>query len=173
MAERVRQSARFSRFLPVITCAASLAHHRLLGSMQEMILCNVDLTSVPAEHLASLVSCVTRYVDIKNVSGCGLVTILESVKSEILVIRYQRLGSEETQALVRAMESGVEKVGLDYSLTLEIRDLMEYSGQGKCRFVECVGDTKDRYREQLRTWATSSNWTENYEDRRCFTLIRL
>ena len=35
--------------------------------------------------------------------------------------------SEETQALVRAMESRVEQVGLDFKVTLDIRDLMEYN----------------------------------------------
>ena len=64
--------------LPEITCAASLVHHKLLGSVEEMWLCDVDLTSVPAEHLASLVSSVTECVAIWNVSGCDLVTILDT-----------------------------------------------------------------------------------------------
>ena len=46
-------------------------------------------------------------VVISNVSECDLVTILNSVKSRVLSIRDQSLESEETQALVRAMESGV------------------------------------------------------------------
>merc|ERR1711894_206056 len=90
-----------------ITCAASLAHHSLLGSVQVMELRNVDLTSVPAEHLASLVSSVTWRVYIRNVRGCDLVTFLDSVKNEVLNISRQSLGSEGTHALVRAMESGV------------------------------------------------------------------
>ena len=98
--------------LPVITCAASLAHHRLLGCVKDLWLFNIDLTSVSAEHLASLVSRVTGYVTILNVSGCDLVTILDNVKSEELDISSQSLGSEETQALVRAMESCLEQVWL-------------------------------------------------------------
>ena len=93
----------------MITCAASLAHHRLLGSVQIMRLWSVDLNSVPAEHLASLTSCVMGCDHIRNISGCGLGTILDSVKSKELTIN-NRLGSEENQALVRAMESGVEEV---------------------------------------------------------------
>ena len=46
--------------LPVITCAASLAHHRLLGCVKDLWLFNIDLTSVSAEHLTSLVSIVTQ-----------------------------------------------------------------------------------------------------------------
>ena len=105
----------FPSSLPWMTCAASLAHHRLLGSVQEMRLWNVDLTSVPAEHLASLASCVnemTGGVIIENVSGCDLVNILDSVNCRRLSISSQSLGSEETQALVRAMKSGVEVVNL-------------------------------------------------------------
>ena len=144
--------------LPGITCAASLAHHGLLGSVQGMWLSNVDLTSIPAQHLASLASSVMMWVGIEYVSGCGLVTILDSAKIKWLDIRHQSLGSEETQALVRAMEFGVEKVELHEEATLDIRDLMEYSGQGKCRQVVCYRDAVGRYREQLETWATNKNW---------------
>jgi len=165
LVERVKECLKdFPSSLPVITCAASLAHQGLLGSVQEMRLWNVDLTSLPAEHLASLVSSVTRRIIIENVSGCDLVTILDSVKSEKLSISSQSLDSEETQALVRAMESGVEWVWLYREVTLDIRDLMEYSGQGKCRKVRCDRDTAGRYREQLRTWATSRNWEVTYDN---------
>ena len=105
--------------LSVITCAYSLAHHGLLSSMKDMVLRDVDLTSVPAEHLASLASCVTRIVYIENVSGCDLVTILDSVKSKELHISSQSLDS-------------VEYVWLYGDVTLDIRVLMEYSGQEKC-----------------------------------------
>ena len=73
-------------------------------------------------------------------------------------IRRQSLGSEETQALVLAMESHEERVGLNEEVTLDIRVLIEYSGQGKCISLECKGDTENRYREKLRTWATSKKW---------------
>ena len=134
---------------------------------------DVDLTSVPAEHLASLASCVTRRVIITDVSGCGLVTILDIVKIKELVIRYQRLGSEETQALVRAMESGVEEVELDDGVTLDIRDLMEYSGQGKCRRVWFYSDALDRYREQLRAWATNRTWRVIHDGKYDFSIKRI
>ena len=98
-------------------------------------------------------------VHIKNVSGCDLVTIMDSVKSKVLIIFRQSLDSEETQAMVRAMESHVERVILREEVTLDIWDLMKYSGQGKCKRVECYGDNVPRYREQLLTWATSNNWT--------------
>ena len=148
----------------MITCAASLVHHGVLRSVRRIGLVRVDLTSVPTEHLASLVSSVRWCVTIENVSGCDLVTILESVKSKALSMGHQSLGSEETRALVRAMESRVEEVHLCSELTLDMRVLMEYNGQGKCTVVHFRKDFKDRYREQLKTWDTDldRNW-ESYD----------
>ena len=173
LAERVKEELEYhASSLPLIICAASLAQHGLLGSMSGMDLRDVDLTSAPAEHLASLAYSVTGYVYIDNVSGCGLVTILDSVNSKELEISNQSLGSEETQALVQAMESRVEQVVLDYKVTLEIRVLMEYSGQGKCMKVWCDSDTADRYREQLRAWAKSRNWKVTGDWTGCFYIER-
>ena len=157
LAVRVRAGLQWGVTNLLISCAASLAHHGLLGSVDNMGLSNVDLTSVPAEHLASLVSSVTGRVHIGKISGCDLVTVLDSVKSKRLFFyNCQSLEREETRALVRAMESHVEIVMLN-KVRVDIRALMEYSGQGKCGLVECV-DVHDRYRERLKTWATSRNW---------------
>ena len=134
---------------------------------------NLDLTSVPADHLASLISSVTWRVDIENVSGCSLVNILESVKCQQLGIYSQSLDSEETQALVWAMESGVEIVRLYGEVTLEIRDLVEYSGQGKCRRVWFYSDAVDRYREQLRIWAMNRNWRVIHDGKYDFSIKRI
>ena len=162
--ERVREKICFASFssctsnLPAFTCAASMAHPGWLGSVKDMGTRDVDLTSVPAEHLASLASNMTWRVFIENVRGCGLVTILDNVNCERLVLSCQSLGSEETQALVWAMESRVERVQLQAEVTLDIRGLMEYLGQGKCGRVECLDDTTDRYKDQLRTWTKSRSW---------------
>ena len=74
------------RGLPIIseiTTAASLAHHGLLSSVEQMWLEDVDLTSVPAEHLSSLAACVTwrTYVDM-NVDNCDFISLLDNVKCE-------------------------------------------------------------------------------------------
>ena len=53
LASRVTRMSVVGDCLPGITCAASLDHHGLLGSVRNLELWNVDLTSVPAEHLAS------------------------------------------------------------------------------------------------------------------------
>ena len=178
LARRVKRMAR----VPEITCAASLAYHGLLGSVEELRLGDWNLTSVPADHLTSLVSSVTGTVIIHRLGepimkwkvcemggplvinkrmmtiSCDLVTILGNVKSEELLISKQILGSEETRALVQAMESRVERVFLNVNVDLDIMDLIEYSGQGKCWRVEWNMDNAALYMKELSTWATSRNW---------------
>ena len=147
--------------LCMIVTAASLAHHGMLGSVQSMRLSDVDLSSVPAEHLASLASCVTWTVDIYNVSNCDLVSILDSVKCEWLFISSQSLSSEETRALVRAMESGVEEVELGYrgDVSLDITALTQYRGKGECWSVRCYNNIAGiRYRVKVRMWARRIRW---------------
>ena len=141
--------------VPKIVTAASLAHHGMLDSVQGIFLKNVDLASVPAEHLASLASCVTMGVGIYNVNNCDLTSILGSVKCEWLVISRQILSSEETRALVRAMESGVDKVHLGFcgEVSLDITALTQYSGQGKCGYVSCWDETAERYKEVVRNYS--------------------
>ena len=47
---------------------------------------------------------------------------------------------------------------LDGDVTLDIRVLMEYNGQGKCRKLICYNDAALRYNDKMRTWAKSKNW---------------
>ena len=143
-----------------LLCAASLVHHGLLRSVESLLLLDVDLSPVPDQQLVSLASCVTRYLNIKNVSGCDLASILSSLKCEQLIFTRQRVGRKETQALVQAMESGVKEVYIGYGVTLDIEALTDYSGQGVCREITLMGDTADRYREEPRTWIRSRNLNE-------------
>ena len=160
--------------LPEINTIAYLAHHTpqnipyvhwLLCSVESLVLENVDLTSVPAEHLASLASCVKYTLHIINVHTFTLINILDNIKIDILIIKKQRLGSGETRAVVRAMESGVKTVYLGGGgfMSLDIRALTQYSGHGKCERVGCYGDTADIYREEVRTWGQRINWSLRYE----------
>ena len=69
------------------------------------------------------------------------------------------LGHEETQALVRAMESRVVNVRIrdvhHMNMTLDITELTKYSGQGRCSHLQCY---LKEYREELSAWALSKNW---------------
>ena len=99
--------------LQEITCAASLAHYGLVSSVRYMRLRDVNLTSVPAQHLASLVSCVTRSVEInnRNVIGCDLVSLWPSLRCEAVDFSFKLEYSEE-QALVQAMRRHLHPVYL-------------------------------------------------------------
>ena len=145
--------------LPEITTAASLAHHGLLGSVEEMWLDYKDLSSVPAEHLASLAACVKWRVFIRTVSNTDLTSFLDSCKSKVLDIYKQSLSTGETEALVRAM-ANVEKVALEGTLTHDISTLVTYGGRGKCKEVVFGNNTAwaANFREEVRRWAQRISW---------------
>ena len=108
-----------------VPCAASFAHHGLLKYPGNGILLrDINLSSVPAEHMASLVSIARTYVSIRNVSGCSLVPILDNVKCQ-LSISYQSLDREETEALARVIKGcGIDRsVYLDESVKLDMSTL--------------------------------------------------
>ena len=162
MTSKIRAKWRSNQLpplLPEIMDAASLAHHGMLGSVECMWLNFVDLASVPAEHLASLASCVTRNVRLNKVININLVCILDNIKCEKLdIYQFLQLEREETQALVRAMESNVREVNL-HSVSLDINTLTQYSGQGACRKVACETASAAWYRDELGLWALRKNWT--------------
>ena len=111
--------------LSLTSCAASLAYHGLLGQAEKircLNISNIDLTSIPTEHLAALASWVPSSCDVSiyKTSGIGLASFLNSLKChDLLWIRGVILGREETEALVQAMESSVKNVGLG-SVTLHM-----------------------------------------------------
>ena len=135
--------------LPKIACAGSLANQGLFGSLRMIKLYNTNLLSIPTQHLASLLACVTDLVYIRNISGCNLDYVLGSLRCKELEIN-QTLCREETQALVQAMESGVEVVRLN--VKPDIKTLTEYTGQGKCKTLLMQKDNV------VYSWAMERNW---------------
>ena len=100
-----------------------------------------------------------------------MVTILDSVKCGDLDIHVddQNLNSEETRALVRALETRVQELYLFYSTSLEmgllIKTLVDYSGDGMCQIISCSGNIPDKYREELRSWAVNKyGWRVSRDD---------
>ena len=168
LTDRIRSPV--SPSLPEISCAASLAHHNLLnhvggghgGGLAWETLADVDLSSIPPDHLGSVMSFVGRWLTIRHVTGKGLVNILSNVNSCWLSIYNTTLGVEETEALVKRMEAPGDGFGLTLKMGVEvvidIKTLTEYSGDGQCRDVRCSDDTATRYKEELRTWAESKQW---------------
>ena len=161
--------------LPEITTAARLAHLGEFGSVKELRLNDGNLTSIPAEHLASLVSCVTSRVYISDIRNNDLISILNHLKCEYLNINNQRLGRYETQALVRAMQASVRTVSLGKQVILDIEALTQYGGQGQClKVLLDYARTADRYGEEIRSWAKSVNWAvDNYFENRNHNYVRV
>ena len=163
LAERCWYS-EFYRSFPTpqqVACAGILAHEGLLRPVTWMSMRDINLSSIPAEHMAALVSNVTEKVDIYETAiGCDLVTIFNSVNiSCYFFIGIPTLNIDETQALVRAMETRVEMVCLELTLMPEV--LAMYSGLGRCRKIKCrVRNWRllDASRAMLREWARSKNW---------------
>ena len=165
-----------SLLLPEIITAASLAYHGLLDFMDELCVEDVDLASVPAEHLMDLVE-LADIVHIINVSNYDLISVLANVNCcEELCIDRQILGSEETQELVQAMEYDVERValGIEGEVRLDITALTQYSGEGMCGMVECRDETLNLYRDEVRAWAQRISWevTEGTNDGQNYINIR-
>ena len=152
---------------PVLISCASLAQHGLLKSMEIVRLKDVSLSTVPAEHLASLASCVSSVFLISNVSGCNMVNIMDSVRCQSLRFYNQRLGTQETRALVRAMETRVEVVWLANNTTVDIMAFTKYSGKGECWELQCWNSNNEiQYRVELRQWGRDRQWQINKDDMR-------
>ena len=145
---------------PAYTTAASLLQNGVVGSLERMHMHYLDLSSVPAEHLALLASNVTTVVSIRNVSNTDLSPILDNLKCIQFDTSGQSLGREETQALVRSMESNIERVTLGWVevVNLDIMALTQYNGEGRCWLVKSFGETSDRYREEMWSWAWRIKW---------------
>ena len=110
---------------------------------------NIDLSSIPSEKLTSLFSSVTGCIDINNASGLTSL-VLESLKCDVFYVNGISLGTEETRALVQAMETRVKEVRLGGRVTLDTEALLQYSGQGRCSLLQwyAYGHTEKELRSR-------------------------
>ena len=157
-----------------VACAGILAHEGLLRPEMWMSLRDINLSSIPAEHMAALVSNVTEEVCVwESVIGCDLVTIINSVNIRSTFIGLPTLNNDEVHALARAMETRVEKVRLELTLMPEV--LAIYSGLGRCRKITCwIRNWRllDASRAILREWAGSKNWEVTADCANAFEMQR-
>ena len=126
---------------------------------------NKSITDIPRDQMEKLASIVTERVWIHNMTHADqLGGILASVKLPVLGLYYMRLNQAETQALVTAMRDRVERVRLEYAVTLDIEELTQYDGQGRCWELRVWRDTRERYWDRLRRWAADKGWRVRRDD---------
>ena len=163
LAFRIKHEIDYSEggSLALLTCGAALTYRGLIKEIQELRLDEVNLSTIPTTHLISLISSVTRILDVDhNVTGCDLVTILDSLQCPEIGLRCNSLGRVEAQALVRAMESRVETLYLQdvMDMDINIRDLTKYSGQGRCSFISCEDVNDLNFIVELLRWGMEKEW---------------
>ena len=157
-----------------IVPAASLAHHGLLGSVERIVLQNIDLRYVPAKHLASLASCTTEGIAIWNVWISDMSPILDNINCEVVSIQRNCLNSEETQALLRVMASRVGRVYLHGDVSLDITALTQYNGTGRCWGVVLLRDTADKlYTKKMKRWSRRIDWIVPRDDDEALDIQRM
>ena len=133
--------------------AALLAWEGHLTSVEEMTIENISITDIPRDHMEKLASIVTEIVRIDNMTHADqLGGILASVKCPWLVLYKMELSEAETRALVTAMRDRVQTVVL-YAVTLDIEELTQYDGRGRCRELQVWDEMRWRYGARLREWA--------------------
>ena len=145
-----------------ITEASILARHGLLGPMEEffiLILKDVDLSSIPSRNLGSFLACVTWRIEIWNTANIDLIPILNMIKCQHLSFYDQPLRTKETQALVQAMKTRVERVTLFTcyeNIDIDIETLTTYAGSGICDSLHLTGNFFSI--TNMRSWAKSVGW---------------
>ena len=76
-----------------------------------------------------------------------------------------KLSSEDTAALVLNMQNNVEEVRLGGNgsrsgfVELDWDSLLSYDGRGRCRVVECSGQTRKRYGHKLEIFGKTMGWS--------------
>ena len=103
---------------------------------------------------------VTETVLIKNMTPTShLSSILACVKCPVLRLRNMELSEEDTRALVTAMRERLETVELLGNITLDIEELTQYDGRGRCWELVAEAVTKTRHGDTLRRWAADVGWS--------------
>ena len=93
-----------SSSLPQLRCAAALATHGYITQVKQLLLCDLDISLVPAEDMANLVKCVSDRVHMIYVSG-DLSPVLNNIKCRELEIGNSILSTADTQGLVNAISA--------------------------------------------------------------------
>ena len=144
--------------VPEVKQAAELAWEGYLTSVECMNIGNMDITEIPRDQMDKLTSIVTKRVLLENITdNIDLGSILESVRAARLQMLNVELSEEDTRALVTAMRIHLEEVWLE-NVTLNIEELCQYEGLGKCKQLTVCGDTGKKDESCLKSWAAQKRW---------------
>ena len=145
--------------------AALLAWEGHLTSVEYMRIWNISITDIPRDHMEKLASIVTRRVWIVNMTHADqLGGILASVQCSDLWLDLMELSEAETRALVTAMRDRVQGVTLWSGVTLDVEELTQYDGQGRCSELDVRGEMRERYGDRLREWAADKGWRVTWDN---------
>ena len=141
-----------------VSSLATFIHHGYITEMHNMELMNIDLSEVA--HASSLADVnVTNNVLIDNVTG-NISALISRIKSHDLFIYKMRLSTEDTAALVQGMQTNLVEVILGGKLVeLDMDTLLTYDGRGLCGVVQCYGETRERYGDQVAAWGQTMGWS--------------
>jgi len=155
--------------------AAQLAQEGYLSSVKNIQIVNVDISEIPSDQLAKLVSIVTDevYIDNNNTPSTRLGAILASVQSKKLGLQNMSLSKENTRALVTAMRDRVLDVRLYANVILDPELLSAYDGQGRCtKLVLWAETTKTRYGARMKRWAGDRGWRVTQDELCCYLVMK-
>ena len=141
-----------------VSSLATFIHHGYITEVQSMWMVNIDLSEVA--HASSLADVNgTKQVFIDDITG-NISALISRIKSHDLVIYKMMLSTEDTAALVQGMQTNVVEVELGGGLVeLDIDALLTYDGRGLCGVVQCYGETRERYGDQLAAWGETMGWS--------------
>ena len=90
--------------ISVVSSAASFCFHGYITKLDNMTLKEVDVSSIPPDHLSALSSSITQTLYIDNMEG-DITPVLLNVKTKYLIISNMKLSVDETLSLVNAMNN--------------------------------------------------------------------
>jgi len=168
-ADRIKEEWRQITHKPIVSevkQAAQLACEGYLTSVEYMNIGNMNITKIPSDQMDKLTSIVTKRVMLENITdNIELSSILASVRCTRLQLLNVELSEVDTWALVTAMRVHLEELWLE-NVTLNIEELCQYEGLGKCRELTVCGDTRRKHESYLRRWAAQKRWilTLDYDE---------
>ena len=149
--------------------ASSLVQAGLLTSVKGMWLSNLNIHGEEISQL-TLPTC-DGTVELERLSG-DISQLLPLISCNELVIRYTNLSGNETESLVKCLNTNMSVLLLNNNTTVDISVLSQYNGTGKCGYVWCYYDSYDSYRGQVTQWARNKRWKVEDNGSWCIMITR-